>query len=120
MAWLVHNEASLALSTVTVAEIAYGIHKIAPDQRSSSLSAALDKRRRRLAERIFGFTEQAALVYGEMMGKAARQGVAISVPDGMIAAIAQANGGRLATRNLADFRATGVALVSPWEFMAGD
>jgi predicted nucleic acid-binding protein len=34
----------------------------------------------------------------------------------MIAAIARVNGGRLATRNLDDFRQTGVETVSPWEF----
>jgi predicted nucleic acid-binding protein len=34
----------------------------------------------------------------------------------MIAAIARINGGRLATRNLADFKMTGLDLVSPWEF----
>ncbi len=37
-------------------------------------------------------------------------------PDGMIAAIAQVNGGRLATRNIADFRSTGLDLVSLWDF----
>lgn len=40
----------------------------------------------------------------------------MSAPDGMIAAIARMNGGRLATRNLADFGTTGLTLVSPWEF----
>ena len=43
------------------------------------------------------------------------------VPDGMIAGIAQVNGGRLATRNLTGFRTTGLDLMCPWEFLrAGD
>jgi predicted nucleic acid-binding protein len=50
------------------------------------------------------------------MGAAFRQGLGMSAPDGMIAAIARVNGGRLATRNLADFRTTGLELISPWEF----
>lgn len=50
------------------------------------------------------------------MGAASRQGFAMSAPDGMIAAIALVNDGRLATRNLADFRTTGLKLVSPWDF----
>jgi predicted nucleic acid-binding protein len=50
------------------------------------------------------------------MNGASRQGVGMSAPDGMIAAIARVNGGRLATRNLDDFRTTGLALVSPWDF----
>lgn len=40
----------------------------------------------------------------------------MSVPDGVIAAITRVNGGRLATRNLADFTTTGLDLISPWEF----
>ena len=35
--------------------------------------------------------------------------------DGMIAAIAKTNGGRLATRNLTHFTTTGLELVSPWD-----
>jgi predicted nucleic acid-binding protein len=40
----------------------------------------------------------------------------MSIADGMIAATAQVNGGRLATRNTADFVTTGPELVSPWDF----
>jgi predicted nucleic acid-binding protein len=76
----------------------------------------LDEWRRRFADRICGLTEEAALAYGEIMGTASRQGIGMSVPDGMIAAIARINGGRLATRNLTDFSSTGLKLVSPWDF----
>ncbi len=116
IAWLVRHDAELALSTVTIAEIAYGIQKIKPDQRADRLERGLDDWRRRFADRIFGLTEEAALAYGELMGAAARQGRVMSAPDGMIAAIAQVNGGRLATRNLTDFETTGLDLISPWDF----
>jgi predicted nucleic acid-binding protein len=56
------------------------------------------------------------LAYGEIMGAAKRRGRPMSTADGMIAAITRVNGGRLATRNLKDFEATGLALVSPWDF----
>lgn len=65
---------------------------------------------------MFSFTEEAALSYGEIMGDAVRKGRAMSAPDGMIAAIARINGGRLATRNLKDFQTTELELISPWEF----
>ena len=116
IAWLVRHDAELALPTVTIAEIAFGIQKILPDQRAAQLEQGLAHWRRRFADRIFGFTEEAALAYGEIMGAASRQGAGMSAPDGMIAAIARVNGGRLATRNLADFRTTGVELFSPWDF----
>lgn len=116
IAWLVRHDAELALPTVTIAEIAYGIEKIRPDQRAVRLEQGLADWRRRFADRIFGLTENAALAYGEIMGAAVRQGRPMSAPDGMIAAIARVNGGRLATRNLDDFATTGLDLMSPWEF----
>lgn len=116
MAWLVRHDAELALPTVTIAEIAFGIQKIRPDQRAERLEQGLTDWRRRFADRIFGLTEEAALAYGEIMGAAARQGRGMSAPDGMIAAIVRVNGGRLATRNLTDFVTTGLDLKSPWDF----
>ena len=115
-AWLIRYDADLALPTVTIAEIAFGIAKIRPEQRAARLEQKLIDLRHRFADRIFGFTEDAALAYGEIMGEASRQGGGMSAPDGMIAAITKVNGGRLATRNLKDFRTTGLDLISPWDF----
>ncbi|UXN61479.1 type II toxin-antitoxin system VapC family toxin [Phyllobacterium zundukense] len=115
ISWLVRHDSELALPTVTIAEIAFGIQKILPDQRALRLERGLSDWRRRFADRIFGLTEGAAMAYGEIMGTAARQGSIMSAPDGMIAAIVRVNGGRLATRNVADFSTTGLDLISPWE-----
>jgi hypothetical protein len=116
VAWLVRFDAELALPTVTIAEIAYGVEKIRPDQRAARLEASLADWRRRFADRIYGLTEDAALAYGAIMGAAARVGRPMSAPDGMIAAITKVNAGRLATRNRADFELTGLELISPWDF----
>lgn len=116
IAWLVRHDAELALPTVTIAEIAFGIQKIRPDQRAERLEQGLSDWRRRFADRIFSLTEEAALAYGEIMGAASRQGRAMSAPDGMIAAIARVNGGSLATSNISDFETTRLDLTSPWDF----
>jgi predicted nucleic acid-binding protein len=116
IAWLVRNDAELALPAVTIGEIAFGIAKIRPDQRAVRLEQGLASWRHRFADRIFPFTETAALAYGDIMGGALRQGRPMTAPDGMIAAIARINGGRLATRNLADFQTTGLELICPWAF----
>jgi predicted nucleic acid-binding protein len=116
LAWLARNDAELALPTVTIAEIAFGIRKIHPDQRAVRLAQGLTDWRHRFADRIYGFTEAAALAYGDIMGAAARRGQPMTAPDGMIAAIARVNGARLATRNVSDFSTTGLELVNPWEF----
>ncbi|KQS87533.1 MULTISPECIES: type II toxin-antitoxin system VapC family toxin [unclassified Rhizobium] len=113
LSWLIRHDAEIALPSVAIAAIAFGIQKIFPDQRSILLEQGLNGRR--FSGRIFALTEEAAMAYGDIMGKASRQGHGMSAPDGMIAAIARVNGGRLATRNLSDFCTTGLELISPWE-----
>lgn len=116
IAWLERFDAEIAMATVTIAEIAFGIEKIRPDERAARLEQGLSNWRRRFADRIFGLTEKAALAYGEIMGSASRRGLGMSAQDGMIAAIAKTNGGKLATRNLAHFQTTRIELISPWDF----
>jgi predicted nucleic acid-binding protein len=115
-AWLERYDAELALSTITIAEIAFGIGKIRPDQRAARLDEGLSAWRHRFADRIFTFTEAAALAYGAIMSSALRSGRPMSAPDGMIASIAQVNGGRLATRNVKDFATTDLDVLCPWDF----
>ena len=112
--WLERHDAELALSTIVIGEIAFGIEKIAPEQRARRLTSDFDELRRRYADRIFAFTEPAALLYGALMGERKRGGRPMSVPDAMIAAVARTHGARLATRNLADFAGSGLELISPW------
>jgi predicted nucleic acid-binding protein len=116
IAWLVRNDAELVLPTVTIAEIAFGIGKIRPDQRVARLEQGLASWRHRFADRIFPFTEAAALAYGDIMSIALRQGRPMTAPDGMIAAIVRITGRRLATRDLPDFETTGLELICPWDF----
>jgi hypothetical protein len=52
IAWLVRHDAELALPTVTIAEIAFGIGKIRPDQRAARLDPGLASWRHRFADRI--------------------------------------------------------------------
>jgi predicted nucleic acid-binding protein len=116
IAWLVKFDAELALPTVTIGEIAFGIEKNRSDERANRLEQGLSDWRRRFSDRIFGLTEAAALAYGEIIGTAKLQGLSMSVPDGMIAAITRVNDGRLATRNIKDFKFAGIDLISPWDF----
>jgi predicted nucleic acid-binding protein len=112
--WLFRHDRELALSTVVLAEIAFGIERLWPDQRATRLGSNLSRWRSRFAWQMFAFTEQAALDYAAIMGEAVRHGRPISAPDGMIAAIARINGGRLATRNIKDFHDRGIELIDPW------
>lgn len=64
LAWLERHDAELALPTIAIADIAFGINKIRPQERAERLELALSDWRRRFADRIFPVTEQAALTYG--------------------------------------------------------
>ena len=54
LTWLVRYDAELALPTVTIAEMAFGIAKILPGQRAARLEQGLADWRHRFADRIFG------------------------------------------------------------------
>lgn len=114
LGWLVEHDSELVLPSIAIAEVAYGIEKIRPEQRAVRLAERLEEWRRRFADRIFSFTEDAALVYGSLMGRAARDGRTRAAQDGMIAAIASVHGAAVATRNIKDFEGLGVDLVDPW------
>lgn len=114
MSWLQRHDAVLALSTVVIAELAFGIARIRPAERSERLQQGLHAWRRRFVGRIFALTEEAALAYGELMGAASRNGRPMSAPDGMIAAIARVHQAPLSTRNVADFATTGIEVIDPW------
>ncbi|WP_290653453.1 type II toxin-antitoxin system VapC family toxin [Aquisalimonas sp.] len=112
--WLIAHDAELALPAVALAELAYGIERVRPHNRAKRLARGLVAWRDRLKGRIFSFGEAAAMHYGELMGEAARNGLPMSIPDGMIAATARVHAASLATRNVADFRDTELDLINPW------
>ena len=113
--WLRDNESNLALPTITIAELAFGIERIRPHDRPERWGNALASIRKKLIDRILPFDEMSALIYGEVNGLAARSGNTQSVSDGMIAAIALRHNASLATRNLSHFLHVGLKLINPWD-----
>lgn len=114
--WLIANDAELALPSMVIAELAYGIARIRPDQRAKRLEQGLEAWRARFRDRIHAFSEADALAYGEVMGTRSQSGLPMSIPDGIIAAMARTRGASVATRNVEDFGALQLEVVNPWEF----
>jgi predicted nucleic acid-binding protein len=112
--WLARHEPALALSTIVIAEIAYGVAKLGTDDRAPRLMTILDAWRQRFAGRIHGFDEEAALIYGRVMAARRAAGRLISAQDGMIAAIALRHRAAIATRNTRDFEIDGLRVINPW------
>lgn len=114
IAWLTKHDLSLALCTIVLAEITYGIEKIRPDERARRLEGFPAELQRRYQGRLYSFDQESALLYGVLMGYSRRHGRIPSTADGMIAAIAQRNQGELATRNVDDFVLPNLVVHNPW------
>jgi len=112
--WLEENEPRLALPTIALAELRYGIARLTEGKRKQSLLSFWKETRNRFVGRTFSFDVEAAEVYGEIVAGAERQGRTVNVGDGQIAAIALVRKMRVATRDTDDFSPTGVGLINPW------
>lgn len=112
LAWLVRQPmAGLFTTTLTQAEIFYGL-RLLPEggRREDLVAAARPIFEIELAGRILGFDSDAALVYPEI---AARRRLA-GQPIAQIAAITRSRGAQLATRNVRDFVSCGIVVIDPW------
>lgn len=113
--WLDQQAAeTLFLSSVTVAELAFGIGALPEGRRKANLSAALDGVLGLFGTRILPFELNAARSYAALAVKARAAGKGFPTPDGYIAAIAAANGFIVASRDPSAFQAAGLAVINPW------
>jgi len=117
VAWLDRREtASLYLSTVTLAEIRFGLRALPEGRRRRDLEDRFERFvARGFEQRILSFDEPAALEYGDLMARRRRLGRPMSALDGQIAAIARAHRFAVATGNVGDFEECGIEVVNPFE-----
>jgi predicted nucleic acid-binding protein len=117
VAWVSSQTAtSQYTTTITQAEILYGILLLSAGKRRTRLLAAAEAMfAEDFAGRVLGFGSDAAPLYARIAAERRRLGRPISHFDAQIAAIARANGAKVVTRNMADFRGCGVELIDPWK-----
>ena len=116
LAWLDAQVAeTLYLSTVSLAELLFGIENLPAGKRRKALAFSLQEKITTLfGERIVPFDLAAAKAYAKIIVRARRQGHPISVADAQIAAIAAARHFTVATRDETPFNAAGVPVINPW------
>lgn len=113
--WLDEQAAeTLHLSSVTVAELMFGIGALFKGRRKDKLTAALDGVLDLFANRILPFDTDAARHYADLAVKAHAAGKGFPTPDGYIAAIAASRGFSVASRDTNAFMAAGLAVIDPW------
>jgi hypothetical protein len=117
VAWLAQaDEDRIFLSVVTLAELRYGIERMATGGRRSRLGMWLkDELPPRFEGRILPIDETVADAWGRIVARREGAGRPIGSMDAFIAATAEAHDLALVTRNVTDFKSTVKAIVNPWK-----
>lgn len=114
-AWLNEQVAeTLYLTSVTLAELLFGIAVLPAGRRRNALTHALDGLLELFGDRVLPFDTDAARHYTALAVAARSAGRGFPTPDGYIAAIAAARGFVVASRDTAPYEAVGVHVVDPW------
>lgn len=116
LTWLnAQDTTSLYLSTITIAEICFGLGVMSAGKRRQLLSEHFERFvATAFDQRILSFDEDAARIYGEILAHRREIGRPMSTFDGQIAAIARSKGFGVATRNVRDFEECQIVLINPF------
>ncbi len=105
----------LYMPAISVAEIRYGIERLPDGRRKKILRSAAVEVFGIFAEQILPFDVAAAEQYALVVTRRDGLGLPIDGFDAQIAAICRARRAALATRNVTDFRETGIDVINPWQ-----
>ncbi|MBP0639341.1 type II toxin-antitoxin system VapC family toxin [Cupriavidus sp. AcVe19-6a] len=115
LSWLNEQVAeTLYLSSVTLAELLFGIGSLPDGKRKKGLGEALEGLLELFDDRVLSFDTDAARHYAELAVKARAAGKGFPTPDGYIGAIAASRKFVVATRDTSPFEAAGIAVINPW------
>ncbi len=115
-AWLNDQAAeTLYLSSVTLAELLFGIAALPAGKRKDMLAQTLDGLLGLFRDRVLPFDTDAARRYAELAVTAKTGGRGFPTSDGYIAAIAVSRGFMVASRDMFPYEAAGVPIINPWE-----
>ncbi|MCF6262218.1 MAG: type II toxin-antitoxin system VapC family toxin [Xanthomonadales bacterium] len=116
LSWLnKQNVSSLYLSTISIAEIGFGLNTMPSGKRQRLLQQRFEEFiATAFEDRILSFDQAAARIYPELLTHRRNIGRPMSNFDGQIASIARANGFAVATRNIKDFEECQLELINPF------
>jgi predicted nucleic acid-binding protein len=115
-AWLNLQAAeTLYISSVTLADLLFGIAALPTGRRKEALTQALNGLMALFQDRVLPFDSHAARHYAELAITAKNQGRGFPTADGYIAAIAASRQFIVASRDTGPFQAAGLTVINPWE-----
>ena len=105
----------LFLSSVSLGELMRGASRAKDQTKRGRLTRWIeDDLTAQFRDRVLPFNQDAAMLWGRIMGDGDKAGHPRSMADAQIAAVARRHGLTLVTRNTRDFESMDVALVNPW------
>ena len=114
--WLAEaDEDRVFVSVVTIAELRYGIERLPAGARRNRFEEWLTTEvARRFEARTLPVDAETADIWGRIVARSQAHGRPIGAMDAFIAATAERHDLTLVTRNVSDFDASGIRMVSPW------
>lgn len=106
---------TLYLTSITVAEIGFGIACLPAGRRQDLLARRFEGLLRMFKDRILPFDMDAARAHAELAAMARRAGRGFLTPDGYIAAIAASCGFLVASRDVTPYLAAALTVINPWQ-----
>ena len=110
--WFGKHAGKLAVSTIVLGELEFGILLLPAGARRRKLEAWFQSGRDRL--KVLDFDKESASAWAALVARLRLSGLAMPVKDSLIAACAIAHGLIVATRNTRDFQHAGVPLENPF------
>jgi toxin FitB len=104
----------LRTTTITLAEVRYGIARLPDGRRKQVLLAAADDIFTAFEDQVLPIDTAAAENYAVIASSRERAGKPITSFDALISAVCRSKGAALATRNVSDFEGTGIEIMDPW------
>ena len=110
--WLRRHEREIAVDPIILGEIRFGILLLPRGRRRTRLEQWFEAGVQRL--QCLPWDAATGLRWAQLVASLRQSGRAMSIKDSLIAATALVHGLAIATRNVADFRQSGVQLVDPF------
>lgn len=112
---LAHPGNELYTTSITLAEIRYGIARLPTGRRRDLLKATADDVFAAFEDQVLPFDAAAAAHYPVIVTRRDHAGLPIDGFDAQIASICHTHDAVLATRSLKDFQDTGIDVINPWQ-----
>ena len=114
--WLADvDEDRTFLSVITLAELRYGIERLAQSNRKNRLEEWVEgELPLRFEGRILGVDGEIANFCGKVVARSEALGRRVDAMDGLIAATAEVHGLTVVTRNVSDFQYVVKNVLNPW------